>query len=46
MLQLSCKITILAPQICDFSSEMLQIACNMRDISSKTQQIARKSESF
>ena len=45
MLQLSCKFTILATQICDFSSERLQIACKMRDFSSKTQQIARKPES-
>ena len=42
MLQLSRKFTILATQICDFSSE---IACKMRDFSSKTQQIARKPES-
>ena len=46
MLQLSCKFTILATQICDFSSEMLQIACKIRYFSSKTQQIARKSERF
>ena len=46
MLQLSCKFTILDTQICDFSSEMLQIACKIRDVSSKTQQIARKSERF
>ena len=41
MLQLSSKCTILATQIGDFSSEMLQIACKMTDFSSKTQQIAR-----
>ena len=37
---------MLATQICDFSSDMLQIACKMRDVSSKAQQIARKSERF
>ena len=36
---------MLATPICDFSSEMLHIACKMRDFSSKTQQIARKPES-
>ena len=47
MLQVSCKFTILATQICNFSSEMLQIACKMKKhFSSKTQQIARKSERF
>ena len=44
MLQIPCKLTILATHICDSSSEMLQVTCKMIDFGSKTQQVARKSE--
>ena len=44
MLQIPFKFTMLASQICD--SKMPQIACTIRDVSSKTRQKARKSESL
>ena len=42
MLQVPCKFTVLATQICDFSPEWPQIAFKMRDSSPKMQQMGRK----